>query len=529
MSALEHQRSLTHRILIALIWAHVAVIALIAWLEHGPFLRLGGAGLVLAGLATAVRVWGPDARAARATVAMTLMAQVSLMVAALRGDVWQVDMHMYYFAALALVGFYCDAVAVVAAAALVAVHHLSLNYLAPLALYPGGGDFGRVVLHAVVVVIESAGLIVLGELIRRAFLNSEAALDAAAQSQLRTEGAMREAEDLRAADRRSAEARQGEQVRMLAEQSRMEDLLGAELARVAGGDLTARIVGQMSGAYGRLQADLNGALTRLEVALDDIGHAARGVRSQVGAIDEIAGDLSRRAEAQAGQLHSVAASVSDMVALVGRASAGATRAREMAGAADGDAQSGALVVRRAIAATASITESANKIGGIIVVIDEIAFQTNLLALNAGVEAARAGDAGRGFAVVASEVRALAQRSAQAAKEIKTLISASVSEVANGADLVRETGQALERIVARVSDINGVVADIAASATEQTQRIGAIDETVRDLETSTKDAVSMSERAAGASAALDRESEALESQIGQFRVSQKRAAGRLRAA
>jgi methyl-accepting chemotaxis protein len=517
MSALEHQRSLTHRILLALIWAHVAVIALIDGVVHGASPWLGGAALVLAALATGVRVWGPDAGAARATVAMTLMAQVSLMVAALRGDSWQVDMHMYYFAALALVGFYCDAVAVIAAAGLVAVHHLTLNFLLPLAIYPGGGDIGRVAFHAVIVVIESAGLILLGELIRRAFLNSETALDAAAQSQLRAEGAMREIEGLRAADRRSAENRQAEQVGMLAEQSRMGDLLGAELARVADGDLTARIVGEMSGAYARLQSDLNGALTRLEAALDDIGHAARGVRSQVGAIDEIAGDLSRRAEAQEGQLHSVAASVSDMVALVGRASAGATRARDMASAADGDAKSGALVVRRAINAMASITESANKIGGIIGVIDEIAFQTNLLALNAGVEAARAGETGRGFAVVASEVRALAQRSAKAAKEIKTLISTSVSEVADGAGLVRETGQALERIVARVSEINGVVADIAASAAEQTNRIGVIDETVRDLERSTKDAVSMSERASAASSALGRESEALESQIGQFRV------------
>jgi methyl-accepting chemotaxis protein len=519
MSALDRQRRLTHRILLALIWAHVAVIALVDALVHGPSPWLGGAALVLAAVATAVRAWGPNAAAARATVAMTLMAQVSLMVAALQANAWQVDMHMYYFAVLALVGFYSDAIAVIAAAGLVAVHHVSLNFLLPMAIYPGGSDFGRVIFHAVIVVIESAGLILLGEVIRRAFLDSETALAAAAQSQLRAEGAMREIEGLRAADRRGAEDRQAEQDRMLADQARMGDLLGAELARVAEGDLTARIVGEMSGAYNRLQSDLNGALTRLETALDDIGHAAAGVRSQVGAIDEIAGDLSRRAEAQEGQLHSVAASVSEMVALVGRASAGATRARDMAGAADGDAKSGALVVRRAIAAMASITESANKIGGIIGVIDEIAFQTNLLALNAGVEAARAGDAGRGFAVVAAEVRALAQRSATAAKEIKALISASVSEVADGADLVRETGQALERIVARVSGINGVVADIAASAAEQTSRIGVIDETVRDLETSTKDAVSMSERASAASSALGRESEALEGQIGQFRVSE----------
>src|SRR5437763_5034173 len=118
----------------------------------------------------------------------------------------------------------------------------------------------------------------------------------------------------------------------------------------------------------------------------------------------------------------------------------------------------------------AITYSSTKIGSIIGVIDEIAFQTNLLALNAGVEAARAGDAGRGFAVVAQEVRALAQRSAQAAKEIKDLISTSVAQVESGAALVRQTGETLERIVGRVSEINGVVADIATSAQEQSSRI-----------------------------------------------------------
>ena len=148
MSALDRQRQLTHRILLTLLWAHVAVIALVAALVHGPLAVARRRGARLAAVATAVRA-GADAAAARATVAMTLMAQVSLMVAALPANAWQVDMHMYYFAVLALVGFYCDAVAVVAAAGLVAVHHVSLNYLLPMVIYPGGGDFGRVIFHAV--------------------------------------------------------------------------------------------------------------------------------------------------------------------------------------------------------------------------------------------------------------------------------------------------------------------------------------------------------------------------------------------
>ena len=160
----------------------------------------------------------------------------------------------------------------------------------------------------------------------------------------------------------------------------------------------------------------------------------------------------------------------------------------------------------------------NKIGSIIGVIDEIAFQTNLLALNAGVEAARAGDAGRGFAVVASEVRALAQRSAQAAKEIKDLISTSVAHVDGGAALVRQTGETLRRIVGRASEISRVVGDIAASAADQSSRIADIDG--EEMKQSTRDTLSMSERASAASSVLSGESKTLERLIGEFRLAEE---------
>ena len=253
------------------------------------------------------------------------------------------------------------------------------------------------------------------------------------------------------------------------------------------------------------------------------------MRSELGAVDEIAGDLARRAESQAGELQSIADSVREMVDLVGRAAAGASRARDMAGAADADAKSNATVVRRAIDAMSAITDSAKQIGGIVGVIDEIAFQTNLLALNAGVEAARAGDAG-------GDLRWWRRRCArwrsvrrEAAKEIKALISASVAEVDSGAELVRNTGATLERIVGRVSEINGVVAEIAASASEQSGRISAIDGAVRKMEVATRDTVVMSERASASSAALGRESETLERLIGQFRVGEVTPPRRARAA
>ncbi len=164
-----------------------------------------------------------------------------------------------------------------------------------------------------------------------------------------------------------------------------------------------------------------------------------------------------------------------------------------------------------------IEKSSKHIGQIIGVIDEIAFQTNLLALNAGVEAARAGDAGRGFAVVASEVRALAQRSAEAAKEIKGLISSSTAQVDLGVDLVAQTGQALERIVAQVVEIDNVVSNIAASAQEQATGLRQVDAAVKQMDQATQQNAAMAEETTSAARALAEETEQLGQLIGRFQI------------
>jgi methyl-accepting chemotaxis protein len=164
-----------------------------------------------------------------------------------------------------------------------------------------------------------------------------------------------------------------------------------------------------------------------------------------------------------------------------------------------------------------IESSAEQIGRIIGVIDEIAFQTNLLALNAGVEAARAGDAGRGFAVVASEVRALAQRSADAAKEIKSLIAASTREVSVGVALVGEAGRSLERIADRITRINGVIMDVAASAQEQSTALDEVNAAVNQMDQVTQQNAAMVEQAAAAARGLSEETQALSQLITHFQV------------
>jgi len=175
------------------------------------------------------------------------------------------------------------------------------------------------------------------------------------------------------------------------------------------------------------------------------------------------------------------------------------------------------VVRDAVAAMSEIESSAQQISQIIGVIDEIAFQTNLLALNAGVEAARAGDAGKGFAVVASEVRALAQRSAEAAKEIKALISASTTQVEQGVSLVGQTGEALNRIVAQVADINTVVSEIAASAQEQATGLHQVNTAVNQMDQVTQQNAAMVEQSTAASHSLAQETEELARLIARFKV------------
>ena len=198
---------------------------------------------------------------------------------------------------------------------------------------------------------------------------------------------------------------------------------------------------------------------------------------------------------------------------------GAKHARDVVSTAKVDADKGGEVVREAMTAMTGIEKSSKQISQIIGVIDEIAFQTNLLALNAGVEAARAGDAGRGFAVVASEVRALAQRSAQAAKEIKGLISTSTAQVDQGVLLVTQTGEALGRIVAQVVEINGIIADIAASAQEQATGLQEVNTAVNEMDQVTQKNAAMVEETTAASHALGGETEELGRLIERYRVGQ----------
>ena len=293
--------------------------------------------------------------------------------------------------------------------------------------------------------------------------------------------------------------------------------LAEALDRLAAGDLTHRITATFVPKAEQLKSDFNSAVTTLQAAMREVADNATAVRSGAGEITAASDDLSRRTEQQAASLEETAAALDQITATVRKTAEGAAESREAVAAAKEDAERSGIVVRDAVAAMSEIEGSAKQIGQIIGVIDEIAFQTNLLALNAGVEAARAGDAGKGFAVVASEVRALAQRSAEAAKEIKSLISASSQQVERGVDLVGETGKVLERILQQVTSINGAVTDIAASAQEQATGLQQVNTAINQMDQVTQQNAAMVEQATAASHSLANEAESLNRLIGRFEL------------
>ena len=293
--------------------------------------------------------------------------------------------------------------------------------------------------------------------------------------------------------------------------------LGAGLAELAKGDLVARVQTELHGEADLLRLDFNAAAEALQTAMEAIVEVAATIRGGAGQISTALDELATRTEGQATSLEQTAAAVDQITSTVRKTADVVGAAHKVVSAAKSDAELSGDIVRQAIGAMGGIEQSSKHIVRIIGVIDEIAFQTNLLALNAGVEAARAGDAGRGFAVVASEVRALAQRSAEAAKEIKGLISSAATQVDLGVDLVAQTGKALERIVAQVVEIDNVVSAIARSAEEQAGALQQVDRAVEQMDHSTQRNAEMAQRTTAAARALAAQTGELEGLIGRFGV------------
>jgi methyl-accepting chemotaxis protein len=293
--------------------------------------------------------------------------------------------------------------------------------------------------------------------------------------------------------------------------------VGEALYALAKGNLTYRLGEEMDGVFAKLREDFNAASGQLESAIKAVLSGAAGINTGASEIASAADDLSRRTEQQAASLEETAAALEQITATVKRTAENARKTDSIVSTAKRAAEEGGQIVESAIGAMSQIEQSSKKITDIIGVIDEIAFQTNLLALNAGVEAARAGDAGKGFAVVASEVRALAQRSGEAAKEIKALIKTSGSHVDSGVKLVGESGKALKAIVEQVVTINSLVNEMAEAAHQQSTGIEEVNVAVGQMDQVTQQNAAMVEESTAAARSLADETTALTRLVSIFTV------------
>ncbi|MBY6057907.1 cache domain-containing protein [Leisingera daeponensis] len=299
--------------------------------------------------------------------------------------------------------------------------------------------------------------------------------------------------------------------------SRVVAALSSKLSALSQGDLTAQITEVFPEDYEQLRRDFNTTAQNLSGTVEQVIAAAASIRNGAAEISQASDDLSHRTESQAATLEQTAAALDELTASVKSAAEGARSVEATMEEAKQEARTSGEVVQSAVSAMTEIEESSNQISQIISVIDDIAFQTNLLALNAGVEAARAGEAGRGFAVVASEVRALAQRSSDAAMEIKTLIGNSSGQVARGVDLVGKAGDALQSIVSQVTHISQLVSGIAEGAAEQSTGLGEINTGVTQLDQVTQQNAAMVEEATAAGHMLKTDAAKLSDLVAHFKI------------
>ena len=293
--------------------------------------------------------------------------------------------------------------------------------------------------------------------------------------------------------------------------------LAIGLKALSDGNLVSPIDQVFDPEYDQLRKDFNLTIDTLSQTMKKILSTAVTIQNGAVEMSQASDDLSTRTENQAAALEETAAALDEVTETVQQTAKAAEEARGLVTSARNDAETGGRVVRETVEAMGSIKESSEKISQIIGVIDEIAFQTNLLALNAGVEAARAGEAGRGFAVVASEVRALAQRSSDAAKDIKDLISASAQHVQTGVSLVDQTGVALDKLVSQVANVDTLVSDIASSANEQATGLGEVNSAVNEMDRVTQKNAAMVEESTAACHNLTNDSNELTRLVKHFEV------------
>jgi methyl-accepting chemotaxis protein len=415
IETIDTLRLTANKVIVPFLWLHVPLIVAVAWGLGGDWLWPGIGAALFAGVLTFAWITNPNGLATRLTAAVAFIGEIALLLFVMRGQPWQLDMHMYFFASLAILAAYCDWRVIGMASAAIAVHHLVLNFLLPAAVYPGGADLARVVLHAVIVVLESAVLVWMTYKLTSLFASSAEAVAAMQVAREHSDKLQGQQEELRTRNERERRAA------MTALAEAFETSIKSVVDSVSDGAGDMRESATMMAETARETVDQSTA------AATALAETSQSVQTVASAAEELAASIQ-----EIGTQVGTAARISEQAANEGRDAHTTIRA---------------------------LAETADRIGEVVELIQEIAAQTNLLALNATIEAARAGKLGAGFAVVASEVKSLATQTAQATVDIEQHVTKIQSETSAAV-------AAIDNICKTLGDVQSASATISTSIQQQ---------------------------------------------------------------